>query len=75
MPTSLVQRAQLDLQCLAQLGIERAQRLVEQQHLRPQHQRPGQRDALLLAARQLVRFALAVALEPHQLQRVADALP
>ena len=41
---------QLDLHLLAQLEVERAQRLVEQQHRRPVHQRPRQRHALLLAA-------------------------
>ena len=68
-----VQRAQLHLQHSAQLGVERAQRLVEQQHLRAQHQRAGQRDALLLATRELVRLARLVPVEPHQLQRLGDA--
>ena len=40
---------------LAQLGIERRQRLVEQQHVRLQHQRPRQCHALPLAARKLRR--------------------
>jgi hypothetical protein len=35
------------------------ERLVEQQQLRPHRQRPGQRHALLLAARQLVGVARA----------------
>ena len=50
--------AQLQLQLLAQLGVQRAQRLVEQQHPRPQHQRPRQRDPLLLTAGQLRGAAL-----------------
>ena len=41
---------ELDLHLLAELQVERAQRLVQQQHPRVHHQRPGQRDALLLAA-------------------------
>ena len=45
----LVERAEFDLQRLAQLRVERAERLVEQQDLRAQHQRPGESDALLLA--------------------------
>ena len=45
--------AQLQLEVLAQLGVEGAERLVEQQHLRAQHECPRQGDALLLAAGQL----------------------
>ena len=50
-----LQRAQLELQLLAQLRVERAERLVEQQHPRVEHERAGQRHALLLAAGQLGR--------------------
>ena len=67
----LLQPAQLDLHLLAQLLVERRQRLVEQQHLRPHHQRPGQRHALALAARQLGRAALAETGQRHH----APALP
>ena len=49
---------QLELGALAQLLVERAQRLVEQQHLGALDDRAGQRHALLLAARELVRAAL-----------------
>ena len=38
----------------AHLGVERGQRLVEQQHRRLDRERAGQRDALLLAAGELV---------------------
>jgi hypothetical protein len=38
------------LHLLAQLGVEVAERLVEQQDLRPDDQRAGQCHALLLAA-------------------------
>ncbi len=44
---------QLDLQALAQLQVERAERLVEQQHLRQVDQRPRQRHPLLHAAGEL----------------------
>ena len=47
------------LHLLAQLQVERAERLVEQQHLRLADQRARQRHALALAARQLRRPALA----------------
>ena len=51
----LLQRLQFEAHLLAQLGVEVAERLVEQQHLRLGHQRPRQRDALLLAAAQIGR--------------------
>ena len=53
MPTRAAASLSCRLQLLAQLQVERAQRLVEQQHLRVLDQRPRQRDALLLAAREL----------------------
>ena len=40
--------------------------------LRPDHQRAGQRHALLLAARQLAREARREGAEPDQLQRLGD---
>ena len=43
----------------AQLGVEVGERLVEQQQPRLQHQRAGDRDALLLAAGELRGIALA----------------
>ena len=57
-------------QLLADLRVERAERLVEQQHARLVRQRARERDALLLAARELARQPLVVALErdePEQL--------
>ena len=44
------------------------ERLVEQQHVGPDDQRAGQRHALLLAAGQLARQAVAEMIEPHQAQ-------
>ena len=55
MPTSPLDRAQLVLHLLAQLQVERAERLVEQQHARPVHERARERHALALAARELAR--------------------
>ena len=52
-----VQFLQLDLHVLAQLLVQRAQRLVHQHQLRLEHQRARQRHALLLAARELRRVA------------------
>jgi hypothetical protein len=49
----VVQAAQPAAQFLAHLGVQRAERLVEQQHARLHGQRASQRDTLALAARQL----------------------
>jgi hypothetical protein len=57
----LLQVDELDLHVLAQLRVERGERLVEQQHRRVRDQRPRDGDALLLAAGELVRIALAEA--------------
>ena len=72
-PELLLDPLQLDLQLLAQLQVERAERLVEQQRLRPVDDRAGERDALALAAGELPRLAAAVALEPHERERLARA--
>ena len=52
---ALVKPAHLELHLLAQLLVERAERLVHQHELRLEHERTRHRDALLLAARQLGR--------------------
>ena len=49
----VVQAAQPVAQLLADLGVEGAERLVEQQHRGLDRQRPGQRHALPLAAGEL----------------------
>ena len=69
-----LERLELDLEVLAQLRVERAQRLVEQQHARPQHQRARERDALLLPARQLIGLAPRELGHVDQLERLADPL-
>ena len=68
-PDVVLDRLQLELHLLAQLQVERAERLVEQQHARLVHERAGQRDALLLAARELARLAL---LETREADEVED---
>ncbi len=65
---------QLDLQPLAELQVERSERLVEQQHLGQVDQRPRQRHALLLAAGELRRAPLRLGGEPDPLQLGGDAL-
>jgi hypothetical protein len=59
---------------LAQLGIRVRQRLIEPQHARPDHQRAGERHALLLATGHAARITLLIAGEPDHRQRGADAL-
>ena len=56
-PDLLLDPLELDLHLLAELQVEGAERLVEEQHGRPVDQGPGQRDALGLAARDLGRLA------------------
>ncbi len=70
----LLQGAELDLEVAAELGVERAERLVQQQHRRAQDERPRQRDALLLAARELVRASLLEPGQLHQLERLGHPL-
>ena len=70
----LLDALELDLELLAQPQVERAERLVEQQRPRAVDERAGERDALLLAAGELSRLALAEAAELDELERLADAL-
>ena len=56
-----LQAAHLELHGLAQLAVERAERLVEQQQARVEDDGAGERHALLLAAGELARQALLVA--------------
>ena len=59
---------------LAQLGIQCAQRFVEQQYPRPQNQCARQRDPLLLPAGELGGLALGEGVHLHQFEGGADAL-
>ena len=58
----LLDALELDLHLLAQLEVEGAERLVEEQDGRPVDERARQRDALRLAAGDLVGLALVEAL-------------
>ena len=58
-PDLALDALQLDLELAPQLRVERAERLVEQQHRRREHERTRERDALLLPAGELVRPALS----------------
>ena len=69
----VVQAAQPLAQLGADLGVERAERLVEQQHPRLDRERAGERHALALAAGELGRVALGEAGEPDDPQQLVDA--
>ena len=71
----VVQAPQPRAQLLAHLGVERAERLVEEQHLRVDRERPGKAHALPLAAGELRRVAVRERLELDELEQLADALP
>ena len=70
-PELALDALQLELHLLAELQVECAERLVEQQHLRAVHERARERDALLLPAGQLARLALVEPLEPDDAQQLA----
>ena len=57
----------------ARLRIERAERLVEQNEARLQHQRARDADALAHAAGQLRRIGAGEILQAHEGERVVDA--
>ena len=70
-PQVALQQLQFALDVLAQVGVERAERLVEQQNLRFDHQPTRQRDALALAARQALRRLLR---DIEQVELVENAI-
>ncbi len=53
--------------------VELARRLVGEQQRRARRERDGERDALLLAARELVAEGVATSREPDPLQQLLDA--
>ena len=73
-PDGLLDVLELDLHLLAELEVERAQRLVQQQHAGAVDERARERDALPLAARELARLALRELAQPHERERLAGAL-
>ena len=66
----LLQVDELELHLLAQFGIERGKRFIEQQHGRMRHKGTSDRDALFLSSREFVRIALAEPREPHVGERL-----
>ncbi len=75
MPSVFCRRPDFAAHLDAKLGVEIGQRLVEQEHVRPDHHRACDRDTLQLAARELVRPARRELVELHQLERDRDPLP
>ena len=69
----LLQLRQLEAHGLAQFGVERRERLVEQENLRLFHQGAGKRHALALAAGQLIGHARAEVAELHEVERLLHA--
>ena len=72
-PTSCWMRLSSSCMLLAELQVERAERLVEQEHSRLVDERAPERDALLLPARELPRLALREPGEPDELEHLAHA--
>ena len=66
---------QLDLHLLAELQVECAERLVEQQYLRVVDERPSERNPLALATRKLDRLPLAEPRKLDHFQDLVDAQP
>ena len=69
----LVQAAQFELHRLAQLAVERPQRLVHQQHVGLDDEGPGERHALLLSTGKLLHRATGIAVELDERKRRRDA--
>ncbi len=67
----VVQAAQPGTQLFAHLGIECAERLVEQQHLRIDRQRPGQRHPLSLPTGELIGVAALKSARPTTCSRLS----
>ena len=71
--TSSWRRRSQVAQVLADLRVEGAERLVEQQHVRLDRERPGQRHPLALAPGELRRIALGEPVELDQAQQLVHA--
>ncbi len=71
----LLDPLQLDLHLLAQLEVEGAQRLVEQEHAGAVHDGPGKRHPLTLPAGELARLALPEPGQPDHGQRLLHPPP
>ena len=70
----VVDLAQPAAELAPDLGVERAERLVEEEHARLDGERAGERHALPLAAGELRRVALLEAGELHEIEQLQHAL-
>ena len=70
---ALLDVLELVLHVLAEPQVERAERLVEQQHLRPVHERARNSNTLLLAAGKRRDAPVLEALEAHDLEHLRHA--
>jgi hypothetical protein len=73
-PDLALDAAQLAAHLEPQPRIKIAERLVEQEHLRPSGERAGDRDPLLLAAGEPRRRPLGEMRKPHGVERVHGEL-
>ena len=71
-PDLVLDRLQLQLHLAAQLEVERAERLIEQQQGRPVDDGPGEGDPLLLTAGELLRLARREVVQLDQPQRLVS---
>src|SRR5207237_1103292 len=62
-------------QAHADLGVERGERLVQEEQARGGRERPGERDALLLPARELDRVFAVLLRQPDEGEKLGDAAP
>ena len=74
-PEPLLDRLQLELKRLAELRVECAERLVEQQYRGLEHKRARERNPLLLAAGQLAGLPFLVTAELHGFEHTRNPLP
>src|ERR671931_1601389 len=74
-PEVLLKALEEELHLLAQLQVERTERLVEKQHLRAVDECAREGDPLALPTRELDRLSLAETLEPHPAQNLLDPAP
>ena len=75
--TSRLQAEELVLEALPRDGVDGAERLVHEQHVRVGAERPGHADPLPLPAGQLVRVAVADSggLQADEVEQLVDAGP
>ncbi len=69
------QTLEVDLHCLPELTVEGRERLVEEQELGPDGERPGHRHPLLLPARKRLRAAVGEGRHLDEVEEARDGAP